>query len=641
VKQSFQQECAMHKVATVLLLVVIIVPAVPSGAVDLNGRWRFETGGFPPATIVTITQTGSSLSIPWVVPYTGTIGSTGADGFTSYSVSWTDGTILAGFGGRITPSGNLLDGRGAAVVPPNLPTVGRVVATRCSCFDGNSSDGDGCNDECQVEPCWTCAGDPSVCTPTADGGACEDGAPCTSGETCTSGVCGGGAPIVPCFDLSGPWTRHYSVPGLGIESHTMTTIIQVGTDLRIDGYLGTIDLATGAFNLRQVNFNLFCSPFDPLIGSIAVDGLTYSATGSTQEPIPFAPDHCDQFDASEIGDHCGDGDLDGLEPCDDGNLASGDGCSPVCQVEQCYQCSGTPSVCAPAAGDACDDDNSCTIADMCAGDGSCSGTPDIGAACDDGNLCTTGEVCGGDAICGAGAPVMCGECHVCDDALGCVVDPGAACDDGNACTSTSFCQVDGSCLGSGGVTCEPCFSCDVALGCVAQPRPVCKSSVTPSRSLVHIENAADDARDRFIWRWKNGADVAIGELGNLTSAGNDVSLCAYDESSATPSLAFRATIPGGSQWLPTGSGFRYKDYSAAADGMTGAALKAGDGGRANARLKGRGIYLSGRPHGLPDVPLPLPLRIQLQGPALCLETRHDSSGVLKNDQGVFKAKGTP
>ncbi|MCP3102463.1 myxococcus cysteine-rich repeat containing protein [Myxococcus sp. K15C18031901] len=45
---------------------------------------------------------------------------------------------------------------------------------------------------------------------------------------------------------------------------------------------------------------------------------------------------------------CGDGQVRGDEVCDDGNLASGDGCSSVCQVEPGYECSGQPSVCTPA-----------------------------------------------------------------------------------------------------------------------------------------------------------------------------------------------------------------------------------------------------------------------------------------------------
>jgi cysteine-rich repeat protein len=178
-----------------LTVVLIIAPAAVA-AVDLNGKWFIESPGSPSGTIVPVTQTGSALSIPWIVPFTGMIGATDANGFTGYSVSWTDGTNQAGFGGRVMPSGNLFDGQGGFWFPPDFPGVFGVIATRCTCDDDNGVDGDGCTTTCQVEPCWTCVGDPSVCTPTSDGGACDDGSPCTTGETCTSGVCGAGRSLL-------------------------------------------------------------------------------------------------------------------------------------------------------------------------------------------------------------------------------------------------------------------------------------------------------------------------------------------------------------------------------------------------------------------------------------------------------------
>ncbi|KAL3133740.1 hypothetical protein ABBQ32_008228 [Trebouxia sp. C0010 RCD-2024] len=46
---------------------------------------------------------------------------------------------------------------------------------------------------------------------------------------------------------------------------------------------------------------------------------------------------------------CGNGLVEGLEHCDDGNTASGDGCSSTCQIEEGFRCSGLqPSTCWPA-----------------------------------------------------------------------------------------------------------------------------------------------------------------------------------------------------------------------------------------------------------------------------------------------------
>jgi RHS repeat-associated protein len=44
---------------------------------------------------------------------------------------------------------------------------------------------------------------------------------------------------------------------------------------------------------------------------------------------------------------CGDGVVDPIEECDDGNTTGGDGCSANCAVEPGYTCTGSPSVCAP------------------------------------------------------------------------------------------------------------------------------------------------------------------------------------------------------------------------------------------------------------------------------------------------------
>jgi cysteine-rich repeat protein len=60
------------------------------------------------------------------------------------------------------------------------------------CDDGNIFSGDGCSAQCTIESCFTCVGQPSICSPSPAGTACDDGNACTVGETCDgSGVCGG------------------------------------------------------------------------------------------------------------------------------------------------------------------------------------------------------------------------------------------------------------------------------------------------------------------------------------------------------------------------------------------------------------------------------------------------------------------
>ncbi|KAL2097842.1 hypothetical protein ACEWY4_007049 [Coilia grayii] len=48
---------------------------------------------------------------------------------------------------------------------------------------------------------------------------------------------------------------------------------------------------------------------------------------------------------------CGDGLLQGMERCDDGNLLDGDGCSKKCTMEPSFNCEGQPSLCYVFEGD--------------------------------------------------------------------------------------------------------------------------------------------------------------------------------------------------------------------------------------------------------------------------------------------------
>ena len=107
---------------------------------------------------------------------------------------------------------------------------------------------------------------------------------------------------------------------------------------------------------------------------------------------------------------CGNGFPQGAEACDDGNLASGDGCSATCTKETGFTCTGSPTACTAVCGDGlvvgkegCDDKNAvasdgCTGTCAVAPGWSCTGTPSTcqricgdglvlaGEPCDDGNL---------------------------------------------------------------------------------------------------------------------------------------------------------------------------------------------------------------------------------------------------------------
>lgn len=108
--------------------------------------------------------------------------------------------------------------------------------------------------------------------------------------------------------------------------------------------------------------------------------------------------------AIDPGD-CGDGTVEVDEECDDANRDAGDGCSPSCTIEDCWECTGPLDPCVPLAdGTACLDGESCTTGDECTA-GVCSGTPLAdGTSCCDGLLCNGVDVCDGGVCSHQAAP---------------------------------------------------------------------------------------------------------------------------------------------------------------------------------------------------------------------------------------------
>ncbi len=145
---------------------------------------------------------------------------------------------------------------------------------------------------------------------------------------------------------------------------------------------------------------------------------------------------------------CGNGVLEVGEQCDDGNAASGDGCSASCQIEPGWICIalGTPCLREVYCGDGivvppetCDDGNS-VPGDGCSG--TCQTEPNF--------TCTTpGQPCTSTIICGDG-----------------IVEGNEACDDG---TTTGLAGCSADCL-----MVNPGWTCPPAGGaCTRAPVPMC------------------------------------------------------------------------------------------------------------------------------------------------------------------------
>lgn len=207
-------------------------------------------------------------------------------------------------------------------------------------------------------------------------------------------------------DPSGPW--YASLALFGTPFATCSLEFDTTSDLVVTGecaplltgmaLAGHVDAGSGAFTATGPAGTL-CETVS-LQGEVAPDGRTFHATLDCQ---PFA------IQLELEGSRCGNGRIDQDETCDDGNRQDGDCCTSEC-------------VLIPDGG-ACDDLNSCSVADHCES-GRCVAQmlPD-GSACDDGSVCTEGDQCDAGS-CRSGEPVTCGDgCQTCDPSLGCVFAP--------------------------------------------------------------------------------------------------------------------------------------------------------------------------------------------------------------------------
>ncbi len=176
------------------------------------------------------------------------------------------------------------------------------------------------------------------------------------------------------------------------------------------------------------------------------------------------------FDQIVFESACGDGTQDDGEECDDGNTEPDDGCSPVCEIEECGD-----GFFQPTLGEECDDGNT-ESGDGCSADCGVEGCLDD-LDCDDGAYCNGSETCDlGYFECAAATPPCTGATPLCDEigdvCVECLDDP--ACDDGLYCNGDEacaggFCQSAGSpCLGPTPVCDEDrdvCVACLTAADC--------------------------------------------------------------------------------------------------------------------------------------------------------------------------------
>ncbi|MFO0757983.1 MAG: proprotein convertase P-domain-containing protein [Byssovorax sp.] len=304
-----------------------------------------------------------------------------------------------------------------------------VVEPGEACDDGDGASGDGCSFKCAVEPPFTCAaGAPSVCSAPSEidcnDGADNDGdglADCADGDCALAcnpsvGACGGGevhlvyqSADVPKSIPDNALSDAASTIFVGVHGKIERVVMQmsithphdadldvkltspgnVTTDVTSDNggagadYAGTIfngacaaQIASGVapFSGCYRPESSFAAHTGGLAHGTWTLGVADDAIGSFGTLTAWSLDLCVTPTA------CGDGALDVVEACDDGNAVSGDGCDANCKPTGC----GNGFV---TAGEACDDGNA-VGGDGCTG---CAIDPGYACAGFAPSVCSNGE----------------------------------------------------------------------------------------------------------------------------------------------------------------------------------------------------------------------------------------------------------
>jgi hypothetical protein len=176
--------------------------------------------------------------------------------------------------------------------------------------------------------------------------------------------------------------------------------------------------------------------------------------------------------------------------------------------------------------------------------------------------------------------------------------------------------------------------------CPSAPLPSCRASAS-QRSAVVLRNGGSDAKDLLKWKIARGGLASLADLDDPANGTVTLGVCLYDASAKTQPLLASAVLGGGSCngkpcWKSLATGYRYKNKSAAPDGLTDVKLRVSGAGELSLVVKGKGANLA-----LPSLDLTPPVRLQLvvsdSAGSSCWESHFPSAQ--KNDAGMFRASG--
>ncbi len=221
-----------------------------------------------------------------------------------------------------------------------------VIESGEECDDGNTTAEDGCSPSCTIEPGWSCAGQPSECNNQCGNNAVNASEECDGdnldGNTCyTLGFTGG---TLDCtancrYDLTqceGDPCGNASIDtgedcdGANLDGKDCTTVPGSFTG-------GTLGCTAGCtFDTSGCTSNQ-CGNNTQETGEECdggdLGGATCQTLGYAGGTLGCQGDCTYDETGCTVSADCGNGAVEGSEQCDDGNTASGDGCSAGCQWE--------------------------------------------------------------------------------------------------------------------------------------------------------------------------------------------------------------------------------------------------------------------------------------------------------------------
>jgi len=175
----------------------------------------------------------------------------------------------------------------------------------------------------------------------------------------------------------------------------------------------------------------------------------------------------------------------------------------------------------------------------------------------------------------------------------------------------------------------------VASACAPTPLSGCSS---PGKSLLLIKDKNEDGAsvgDKLVWKWLKGTAVMQAGFGDPTSSA-DYHFCVY---AGTAGLAIDATVPAGAPWAAISTkGYKYKDPTAAVDGIKQILLKGGDAGKSKILVKGKDAGLGLTAATLPFAGTDVLVQLSNSDNSNCFETDFPIASAKKNTEGQFKAK---